>query len=101
MIERQRVLADFGELAIRSEDLDEVLNEACRLIGRALGTDLSKVIEVEEGDTLFVRAGCGWQPGVVGHVRLPMSERSSETYAIKLGEPVITADIRRGAVHLS
>jgi two-component sensor histidine kinase len=94
MIERQRVLADFGELAIRSEDLDEVLSEACRLIGRALGTDLSKVIEVEEGGTLFVRAGCGWQPGVVGHVRLPMSERSSETYAIKLGKPVITADIR-------
>jgi two-component sensor histidine kinase len=94
MVERQRVLADFGELAVRSEDLDEVLVEACRLIGRALGTDLAKVIEIEESGALFVRAGCGWQPGVVGHVRLPMSERSSETYAITLGEPVITADIR-------
>jgi two-component sensor histidine kinase len=94
MVERQRVLADFGDLATRSEDLDEVLTEACRLVGRALGTDLAKVMEVqEEEQTLFVRAGCGWRPGIVGHVRLPMSEHSSETYAISLGEPVITADI--------
>jgi two-component sensor histidine kinase len=95
LIERQRVLADFGEVAIRSEDLDEVLMEACRLVGRALGTDLAKVIEIEEGEqSLLVRAGCGWRPGIVGHVRLPMSERSSETYAIELGQPVITTDIR-------
>jgi two-component sensor histidine kinase len=94
LVERQRVLADFGELATRSEDLDEVLTEACRLVGRALGTDLAKVMEVEEDEqTLFVRAGCGWRPGIVGHVRLPMSEHSSETYAISLGEPVITTDI--------
>lgn len=95
LIERQRVLADFGEVAIRSEDLDEVLMKACRLVGRGLGTDLAKVIEIEEGEqSLLVRAGCGWRPGIVGHVRLPMSEHSSETYAIELGQPVITTDIR-------
>jgi two-component sensor histidine kinase len=95
LIERQRVLADFGEVAIRSDDLDEVLKEACRLVGRALGTDLAKVIEIEEDEqSLLVRAGCGWRPGIVGRVRLPMSERSSETYAIELGQPIITTDIR-------
>jgi two-component sensor histidine kinase len=95
LIERQRVLADFGEVATQSENLDEVLMEACRLVGRGLGTDLAKVIEIEEAEqSLLVRAGCGWRPGIVGHVRLPMSERSSETYAIELGQPVITADIR-------
>ena len=93
---RQRVLADFGEFAQQSDDLDAVLTEACRLIGSALGTDLAKVLEIEaDSRTLFVRAGVGWQPGVVGEVRLPMGEHSSETYAIKEGIPVITADIRR------
>ena len=38
MVRRQRVLADFGDLALRSESLDEVLTEACRLVGEALGT---------------------------------------------------------------
>ena len=94
MIERQRSLAKFGELALRSNDLQEVLTEACRLVSGALGTDLAKIVELQEDKReLFVRAGVGWQDGVVGKLRLPMSELSSETYAIRSGAPVITVDI--------
>src|SRR5215213_3741333 len=67
LLEQQRVLARFGELALASEDLDEILTEACRLVGDALGTDLAKVVEVQpDGRTLLVRAGVGWRPGIVG-----------------------------------
>lgn len=91
---RQRVLADFGEFALRSDDLDEVLTQACRLVGEALGTGRAKVLEIEhESRTLFVRAGVGWSKGVVGSVRLPMAEHSSETYSIAAGAPVISNDI--------
>src|SRR6195952_2222022 len=77
---RQQVLADFGEFSLRSENLDEVLAEACRLVGEALGTGRAKVLEIQQGgECLFVRAGVGWVPGVVGQMRLPMAERSSET----------------------
>jgi hypothetical protein len=31
MHKRQRVLADFGDFTLQSEDLDAVLTEACRL----------------------------------------------------------------------
>ncbi|WP_076070250.1 sensor histidine kinase [Sphingomonas montana] len=94
MQRRQRILADFGEFAQQSEDLDAVLTEACRLIGDALGTDLAKVLEIEtDSQTLLVRAGVGWQAGVVGKVHLPMGEHSSETFAIKEGIPVITPDM--------
>jgi len=87
-------LAKFGELALRSDDLDEILTEACRLIGEALGTDLAKVMELEEnGKTLFVRAGVGWKPGVVGEVRLKVADNTSEGAALKTGEPMISADI--------
>jgi hypothetical protein len=95
LLERQRVLADFGDFTLQSEDLDEVLTEACRQVAEALGTRRAKVLEIQDdGRSLFLRAGVGWDAGVVGHVHLPMSERSSETYAIQIGEPVITADIR-------
>ena len=94
MVRRQRVLADFGEFALRNENLDEVLTEACRLVADALGTVRAKVLEVEEGGrTLLVRAGVGWGPGVVGHVRLEMTEHSSETFSIRAAVPVITRDI--------
>ncbi|WP_218127516.1 GAF domain-containing protein [Belnapia rosea] len=90
------MLADFGEFALRSESLDEVLAEACRLVGEALGTGRAKVLEIERDDQmLLVRAGVGWQPDIVGRLRLPMAEHSSETFAIEAGKPVITQDIRK------
>jgi PAS domain S-box-containing protein len=96
MIFRQRVLADFGEFALRSDDLDEVLTEACRLVGEALGTKRAKILEIqEEGQWLFVRAGVGWRPEIVGHMRIPTSERTSEAYSIKEAKPVITQDITK------
>lgn len=96
MIARQKVLADFGELALRSDDLDEVLAAACRLVGNALETDRAKILEIEaDGKQLLVRAGVGWRPGIVGERRLPMSERSSETYSINAGKPVISQDIKK------
>jgi signal transduction histidine kinase/ActR/RegA family two-component response regulator len=86
--------AEFGELALRSEDLDEVLTEACRLVGRALGTDLAKVMELQEdGKTLRVRAGVGWKPGVVGAVTLMVTDETSEGHALRTGEPMVSPDI--------
>ncbi|WP_336489846.1 PAS domain S-box protein [Methylobacterium nigriterrae] len=94
MMKRQQVLADFGEFALRSENLNEVLTEACRLVGEAFGTHRAKVLEIQEGgQCLFVRAGVGWTPGIVGELHLPMGERSSETFSIKVARPVITQDI--------
>lgn len=94
LLRRQKILADFGDLALQSEDLDEVLNEACRLVSDAMATGRSKVLEIEEGGkALLVRAGVGWGPDVVGKVRIPLDERSSESFSIKERKPVISSDI--------
>lgn len=93
---QQRTLARFGELALRSNSLDEILHEACRLVGGALGTDLAKVLELQEdGRSLLVKAGVGWKPGVVGHVRVEAEESSSEGHALRTGEPVISSDTHK------
>ncbi|WP_236038934.1 PAS domain S-box protein [Belnapia arida] len=94
MVRRQQMLADFGEFTLRSNNLDEVLTEACRLVGEAMGKNWAKVLEIQDnGRSLLVRAGVGWSPEVVGRVRLEMTVRSSETFSIKAGKPVITQDI--------
>jgi hypothetical protein len=78
---RQQVLANFGEFALRNESLDDVLTEACRLVGGALATQRAKILEIDGRDqTLLVRAGVGWGDGVVGKVRLAMGELLSETF---------------------
>lgn len=48
MMKRQWVLADFGEFALHSDNLDEVLSEACRLVGEALGTGRAKILEIQD-----------------------------------------------------
>jgi PAS domain S-box-containing protein len=94
LLRQQTVLARFGELALRSDNLDEILTEACRLAGEALRTDLAKVVQLQDdGETLLVRAGVGWKPGVVGEATMTASEDSSEGHALRTGEPMISPDI--------
>ena len=93
-LRQQAILARFGEFALRSDKLDEILTEGCRLIGEALGTDLAKVMELQaDGTSLSVRAGVGWRPGVVGCVTLKATNDSSEGHALRTGEPMISPDI--------
>lgn len=96
LLRQQTVLARFGEFALKAEDIDVILTEACRLVGEALGTDLAKVMEHEHGhDRMLVRAGIGWRPGVVGHVRVDLSDDTADFLAVTTGEAVITADTGR------
>ena len=46
-----------------------------------------------DGETLLVRAGVGWTPGVVGQASTKASERTSEGHALKTGGPMISPDI--------
>jgi len=94
VLRQQTTLARFGELALRSDDLDEILTEACRLAGEALGTDLAKVVELQaDGKTLLVRAGVGWKSGVVGEASVTAEHDTSEGHALRTGEPMISPDI--------
>ena len=94
LLRQQDVLAAFGERALKSEDLDELLHEACGLVGEALGTDLAKVMELDADHvTLRVRAGVGWQAGVVGRVTVKAEAGSSEGHALQTGQPAISANI--------
>ena len=93
-LRQQTILAQFGELALESDDLDEILTEACRLVGEALGTDFAKVVELQpDGNTLVVRAGVGWKDGVIGFATIKADDDTSEGYALKTGEPMISPDI--------
>jgi hypothetical protein len=68
-------LAQFGKLALRSDDIDGLLQEATRLVSDAVAVDLVKVLELlPNGENLLVRAGVNWNPGVVGHAGIPAHE---------------------------
>jgi two-component sensor histidine kinase len=95
LLEKQRVLAEFGELALKTATLDDILDNACELVGRALDTPLAKVMELmPDGRTFKARAGVGWRPGVIGCVAVTAAENSPEGLTLKEGA-VISNDIER------
>jgi signal transduction histidine kinase len=95
-LRQQTTLARFGELALRCDDLDEILTEACRLAGEALGTHLAKVVELQaDGKNLLVRAGVGWQAGVIGNAVITAEHDTSEGHALRTGIPMISPDISK------
>jgi two-component sensor histidine kinase len=87
-------LAEFGKGALRVDDVGALLQEATRLVSDAIDVDLVKVLELlPDGETMLVRAGVNWDPGVVGHTTIPANEGSAAGYALKIGEPVITENV--------
>lgn len=94
LLAQRRAIVQFGRFALRSDDLTEILTEACRLTGEALGTDLAKIMELQDhGRTLLVVSGVGWDDGVVGEEKVPALQQSSEGYALKTGVPAVSEDL--------
>lgn len=94
LLRQRKVLAKFGELALASDDLEHILDEACRLVGDALETNMAKFMQLQEdGITFLVRNGVGWAPDVVGKVRVQACEGSPERYSLDTNGPVISTDI--------
>jgi hypothetical protein len=61
---RQKAPANLGEFALRRDDLDDVLREACGIVADALDTEFAKAPEIEhDARELLVGAGVGWRPG--------------------------------------
>jgi hypothetical protein len=71
LLRQQTALGKFGEFALTSGNLDHILTEACRLVAAAVGTELAKVMALQEdGEIMLVRAGVGWKEGIVGKLTL-------------------------------
>jgi hypothetical protein len=77
-------LAQFGGQALRTQELDALLQEATRLVSDAMNIDLVKVLELlPDRNQMLLRAGIGWRSGVVGHALISAGEGSSAGHAIR------------------
>ncbi len=92
---QQAAMAAFGSFALRQSDLMTVLTEAARVCAEGLGVRFCKVCRYRpaENDLLIV-AGCGWQPGVIGHVVSRADRSSPQGRAFITGKPSICDDLR-------
>ena len=63
---QQAAVARLGDLVMLRPNLTEVLDEATRMVAETLEVDLVGVVEHDDDGVDLLRAGVGWDEGVVG-----------------------------------
>src|ERR687889_178601 len=93
---RQALVTSFSARALGGGlDLDALLAEAAAHAAAALRVERAKVLQHRPGtDDLLVRAGVGWDPGVVGRAALPAGAASPPGRAFRTGAAVMVEDLR-------
>ena len=94
-LDQQRILAEFGGIALRSRDIDEIVRAAVELAARGMRTRLAKFLHHDAArGGLIVRAGIGWNEGVVGGAEMGDDLGSPAGFAFQTGEAVISNHLR-------
>jgi len=90
-IRQQEILAELGVTALQGASFDTLLADTARLAAEGLRTEFCKVLEYIPADNeLLVRAGVGWDAGVVGNARIGADLASPAGFALRTGKPVIS-----------
>jgi two-component sensor histidine kinase len=90
-IRQQEILAELGVLALQGTDFIDLLNHTARLTAEGLAAEYCKVLEYLPAEKrLLVRAGVGWDAGVVGSATVGADLASPAGYALHTGKPVIS-----------
>jgi PAS domain S-box-containing protein len=91
---QQETLARLGERALTETDLQKFFDEVVTTVGEIIDVELVKILELLPGDAeLLLRAGIGWQPGLIGKATVATTRDSQAGYTLASGRPVITEDI--------
>lgn len=88
-------IAELGVFALRTQELQPVLDRAVTLVTETLGTELVEVLErLAGGGGVTLRAGLGWRAGLVGHATFGTEASSEAGFTLVTDAPVIVDDLR-------
>ena len=90
-LRQQELLAALGVTALRGVPLQALLDEAVRVCADGLNADLCKVLEYQpQENRLLMKAGSGWEEGLIGVATVGADTASPSGYALHTGKPVIS-----------
>ena len=92
---QQQALAALGMVVLRQRNFQTVCNLAVECIVRTLDVELCKVLELlPSGQEVLLRAGIGWQEGLVGRATVSAGMHSQAGYTLAADKAVIVEDMR-------
>jgi two-component sensor histidine kinase len=90
-IRQQEILAELGVGALQGAGFEQLLADTARVTAEGLRTEFCKVLEYIPAENRFlVRAGVGWDAGIVGVATIGADLASPAGFALKTGRPVIS-----------
>jgi GAF domain-containing protein len=90
-IRQQEILAELGVFALQGAPFLDLLSHTARLTAEGLDAEFCKVLEHRPAENrLFVRAGVGWEEGIVGSASVGADLESPAGFASRTGKPVIS-----------
>jgi len=94
-VSQQATVAYLGQQALIHSDLSVLVNEVVSAVAKTLDVEYCKLLELMPGGHAFwLRAGVGWQKGLVGNARVSAQINSQGGYTLLKNEPVIVDDLR-------
>lgn len=94
-VRQQAAVAALGLSALAGHNLQALMDDAARIVAETLQVELIKVLELLPGhDALLLRAGVGWQPGLVGQAIVAGGAASQSGFTLAASEPVVVTDLR-------
>ena len=93
-IRQQAAVAALGLYALSETTLQPLLDRAVEVVRDTLGVELVKVLElVPEDEALLLRAGAGWEAGLVGTAKISAAAGSQAGYTLARDTPVVIEDL--------
>ncbi|ODH03178.1 histidine kinase [Nostoc sp. KVJ20] len=91
---QQAMVAELSQMALASTDLTTLMNSCVTMVAQCLKVQSCKILELLPDDhKLLLRAGVGWQPGLVGKATVSAGSNSQAGYTLLSQEPVIVDDL--------
>jgi two-component sensor histidine kinase len=87
-------VARLGAQALTELGLQRLFEDSVKTIAATLNVELVKILELVPGDAeLLLRAGIGWQPGLVGTALVRTDRDSQAGFTLASGGPVIVENL--------
>jgi two-component sensor histidine kinase len=88
---QQEILAELGVIALKGASFNQLLEDTVRLTAKGMEAEFCKILEHIPAEKYFlVRAGLGWEPGIVGTATIGDDLASPAGFAVRTGLPVIS-----------
>ncbi len=93
---QQAELAELGQRALTAREMPALLEEVCRVVTHTLAAEFCEVLQVvDDGRSLRLVAGEGWQPDRVGTELVGGGAESLAGFTLLADEPVVVEDLGR------